>query len=161
ERVVERILLGVSTRGYARSVEPPPKVKRRGTSKSAASRHLVVRTRQKLRDDFGHSLEGVDLVALMLDGIEVAKQTLVVALGIRTSGDKIPLGLEQGSTENAALCTTLLNGLIERGLRVSERILCVIDGGKGIRKALEDVFGDLAVIQRCTVHKKRNVREHL
>jgi len=82
----------------------------------------------------------------------VAKQTLVVALGITTTYEKVPLGLEQSSTENAVLCTTLLNGLIERGLKVSERILCVIDGGKGIRKALEDVFGDLAVIQRCTVH---------
>src|SRR5262249_59150449 len=132
---------------------------RRGTSKSAASRNLVARTRRKLRDDSGRSLDGVDLVAIMLDGIEVAKQTLIVALGITTSGEKIPLGLEQGSTENAALCTTMLNGLIERGLKVSERILCVIDGGKGIRKALEDVFGDLAVIQRCTVHKRRNVRE--
>ena len=99
ERVVERILLGVSTRGYGRSVEAPPAtVQRRGTSKSASSRNLVARTRQKLRDDFGRSLDGVDLVALMLDGIEVAKQTLV-ALGITTAGDKIPLGLEQGSTE--------------------------------------------------------------
>jgi transposase-like protein len=162
ERVVERILLGVSTRGYDRSVEAPPAtVQRRGTSKSAASRNLVARTRQKLSQDFGRRLDSVDLIALMLDGIEVAKQTLVVALGVTTTGDKVPLGLEQGSTENAALCTTLLNGLIERGLKVSERILCVIDGGKGIRKALEDVFGDLAVIQRCTVHKRRNVREHL
>jgi transposase-like protein len=162
ERVVERILLGVSTRGYGRSVEAPPAtVQRRGTSKSAASRNLVARTRQKLREAFGRPLDGIDLVALMLDGIEVAKQTLVVALGITSAGDKIPLGLEQGSTENAALCTTLLNGLIARGLKVSERILCVIDGGKGIRKALEDVLGDLAVIQRCTVHKRRNIREHL
>jgi putative transposase len=162
DRVVERILLGVSTRGYGRSVEAPPKtVQRRGTSKSAASRNLVARTRQKLRDDFGRPLDGVDLIALMLDGIEVAKQTLVVALGITTTGDKIPLGIEQGSTENATLCTTLLNGLIARGLKVTERTLCVIDGGKGIRKALEDVFGDLAVIQRCTVHKRRNLREHL
>lgn len=161
ERVVERILLGVSTRGYGRSVEAPPRVTRRGTSKSAASRNLVARTRQKLWEDFGRRLDAVDLIALMLDGIEVAKQTLIVALGITTTGDKIPLGIEQGSTENAALCTTLLNGLIERGLKVNERILCVIDGGKGIRKALEDVFGDLAVVQRCLVHKRRNVREHL
>lgn len=162
ERVVERILLGVSTRGYGRSVEAPPaSVKRRGTSKSAASRQLVKRTREKLRDDFGRRLDGVDLAAMLLDGIEVAKQTLIVALGVTTTGEKIPLGLEQGSTENAALCTTLLNSLIERGLKVSQRILCVIDGGKGIRKALDDVFGDLAVVQRCQVHKRRNVREQL
>jgi putative transposase len=158
-RVVERILLGVSTRGYGRSVEAPPDgVRRRGTSKSAASRHLVDRTRANLAADLGRRLDGVDLAALMLDGIEVAKQTIVVALGITTTGEKIPLGVEQGSTENAVLCTSLLTGLIERGLRVTERMLCVIDGGKGIRKALSDVFGDLAVVQRCQVHKKRNVR---
>jgi hypothetical protein len=162
ERVVERILLGVSTRGYARSVEAPPaKVPRRGTSKSAASRHLVERTRRKLQDDFGRRLDGVDLAAFMIDGIQVAQQTLVVALGITTTGDKIPLGLEQGSTENTALCTLLLNGLIARGLQVTERTLCVIDGGKGVRKALDDVFGELAVVQRCQVHKRRNVRELL
>jgi putative transposase len=162
ERVVERILLGVSTRGYGRSVEAPPaNVRRRGTSKSAASRHLVERTRKKLRDDIGRRLDSVELAALMIDGIEVAKQTLVVALGITTTGEKIPLGLEQGSTENTTLCTLLLNGLIERGLRVPERILCVIDGGKGIRKALGDVFGELAVVQRCQVHKRRNVRDLL
>jgi putative transposase len=162
ERVVERVLLGVSTRGYGRSVEAPPDgVVRRGTSKSAASRHLVARTRKKLREDLGRRLDGIDLAALMLDGIDIAKQTLVLALGITTTGEKVPLGLVQGSTENATLCTTLLQTLIDRGLRVTEKILCVIDGGKGIRKALDDVFGDLAVVQRCTVHKKRNIREHL
>jgi transposase-like protein len=162
DRVVERILLGVSTRGYGRSVEaPPPEVTRRGTSKSAASRHLIERTRRKLREDLSRRLDGVELAALMLDGIEVAKKTMVIALGITIAGDKVPLGVEQGSTENGPLCTTLLNGLIARGLRVPERILCVIDGGKGIRKALDDVFGDLAVVQRCQVHKRRNVREHL
>lgn len=162
ERVVERILLGVTTRGYVRSIEgPPPEVRRRGTSKSAASRNLIARTRRKLQDDLNHRLDGVDLAALMIDGIDLAKRTVVIAIGITTAGDKIPLGIEQGSTENAALCTTLLQGLIERGLKVTERILCVIDGGKGIRKALSDVFGDLAVVQRCLVHKRRNVRDHL
>ncbi len=162
ERVVERILLGVSTRGYSRSVEAPPEeVPRRGTSKSAASRHLVERTRRKLRADFARRLDDVDLVALMIDGIEVAQQTLGVALGITTTGEKLPLGLEQGSTENATLCTLLLNGLIARGLRLTERTLCIIDGGKGVRKALGDVFGELAVVQRCQVHKRRNVRDLL
>ena len=71
------------------------------------------------------------------------------------------LGLWLGSTENAALCTALLNDLLERGLQVDGRILCVIDGGRGIRKALVDVFGDLAVVQRCMVHKKRNILDHL
>jgi transposase-like protein len=71
------------------------------------------------------------------------------------------LGLWLGSTENAVLCTALLNDLLERGLKVEGRILCVFDGGRGIRKALGDVFGDLAVVQRCMVHKRRNLLEHL
>jgi transposase-like protein len=162
DRVLEQIVLGVSTRGYGQSLESVPAGARsRGTSKSAASRHLVARTRQRLRQDLCRRLDDVELIALMLDGIEVAKQTLVVALGITVGGTKVPLGLVQGSTENATLCTTLLQDLLARGLKVNERILCVIDGGKGIRKALSDVFGDLAVVQRCQVHKRRNVREHL
>ena len=86
---------------------------------------------------------------------------MVVALGITSDGTKVPLGLVQGSTENAALCTSLLQGLLSRGLKVEDKLLCIIDGGKGIRKALDDVFGDRAVIQRCQVHNQRNLREHL
>lgn len=162
DRVVEQILLGVSTRGYGRSIDPPPeRVRTRGTSKSAASRHLVDKTRLKVRDELGRRLNDVSLVALFLDGIEVGGRAVVVALGVTLDGTKVPLGLVLGSTENATLCTSLLQDLIERGLRIEERVLCVIDGGKGIRKALSDVLGDLAVVQRCQVHKKRNVREHL
>lgn len=162
ERVVNQILLGVSARGYARSLEgAPPRVASRGTSKSAASRHLITATRAKLSADLERRLDEVEVIGLVIDGVEVAEQTLVVALGVSRGGDKIPLGLWQGSTENAALCTSLLQGMIERGLRVDGKILCVIDGSKALRKALRDVFGDLAVVQRCQVHKKRNVLAHL
>lgn len=162
ERVMNQILLGVSTRGYEASLEPRPrKVPTRGSSKSSASRSLVAKTRQRLSASLERPLDDVDLIALLVDGIEVARQTVVVALGIISDGSKVPLGLAQGSTENSALCTTLLQGLLSRGLRVEDRLLCIIDGGKGIRKALDDVFGDRAVIQRCQVHKQRNLREHL
>jgi putative transposase len=162
ERVLEQILLGVSTRGYRASLGPvPPGVEERGTSKSAASRHLVERMGRKMDEYLSRSLGEVKLLALMLDGIEVAKHTVVVALGITQDGTKLPLGLWQGSTENAALCTSLLQDLLRRGLSVDGRLLCVIDGGKGIRKALGDVLGDLAVIQRCQVHKRRNLKDHL
>lgn len=162
ERVVEQILLGVSTRGYGRSLGRTPEgVRSRGTSKSAASRHLVSRTKSKMVEELERPLDDVDLAVLMLDGIEVAKRTVVVALGFTADGTKVPLGLWQGSTENAALCTSLLQNLIERGLRVDRRILCVMDGAKGIRKAFEDVLGDRAVVQRCQVHKRRNVLSHL
>lgn len=162
ERVLNQIVLGVSTRGYGSSLEPAPAgVKSRGTSKSAASRHLVERMGAKLRDYLARPLGEVKLLALMLDGIEVARHTVVVALGITEDGTKTTLGLWQGSTENAALCTSLLQDLISRGLKLDTKILCVIDGGKGIRKAIEDVLGDLAVVQRCQLHKRRNLKAHL
>jgi transposase-like protein len=162
ERVVNQLLLGVSTRGYDASIEPRPSgVGARGGSKSAASRSFVAKTRQRLKASMDRRLEELDLIALLVDGIEVARQTVVVALGITSDGTKVPLGLAQGSTENGALCTSLLQGLLSRGLKVEDKLLCIIDGGKGIRKALDDVFGDRAVIQRCQVHKQRNLREHL
>ena len=162
ERVLNQLLLGVSTRGYDASLEPRPSgVNARGSSKSSASRSFVTKTRQRLSASLERRLDDLDLIALLIDGIEVARQTVVVALGITNDGTKVPLGLTQGSTENAALCTSLLQGLLSRGLKVEDKLLCIIDGGKGIRKALGDVVGDRAVIQRCQVHKQRNLREHL
>jgi putative transposase len=162
ERVVNQLLLGVSTRGFDASLEPHPSgFAARGSSKSSASRSFVAKTRQRLKASMDRRLDALDLIALLIDGIEVARQTVVVALGITSDGTKVPLGLSQGSTENAALCTSLLQGLLSRGLKVEDKLLCIIDGGKGIRKALDDVFGDRAVIQRCQVHKQRNLREHL
>ena len=157
ERVLNQILVGVSTRGYESSLDKPAaQLKSRGTSKSAASRHLVSQTSKKLEEYLARRLEELELAALMMDGLEVAGQTVVVTLGITIDGTKVPLGIWLGSTENAPVCTALLQNLLERGLRIDESILCVIDGGKGIRKALLDVFGDLAVIQRCQLHKLRN-----
>jgi putative transposase len=162
ERVVNQILVGVSTRGYDASLEAPPAgVRSRGTSRSAASRHLVARTSRGLRDQLVRRLDDVRLAVLMLDGLNVGEHTVVVALGVTPKGVKIPLGLWVGSTENARVCTDLLQNILERGLKVDDPILCAIDGGKGIRKALRDVWGDLAVVQRCQVHKLRNVRDQL
>ena len=161
-RVLNQILLGVATRGYRDSLEPVPVgISARGASKSAASRHLIARMSGQLREQLGRRLDQLDLLVLMVDGIEIAHRTVVVALGILADGRKVVLGLWLGSTENAALCTSLLNDLLERGLKVDGRMVCVIDGGRGIRKALADVFGDLAVVQRCRVHKKRNILDHL
>src|SRR5258705_113135 len=92
-----------------------------------------------------------------MDGIVVAQQTVIVVLAITRDGDKVPLGLRLGSTENAVVCTELLQDLLARGLTLDGRVLWVIDGGKGLRKALGDVFGDAAVIQRCQLHKARNL----
>jgi len=159
---VERLLLGVSTRGYEASLERPvPAVKSRGASKSAASRRFIAGTRGRLAAFLARALDEVAIVALMLDGLEVAGNTVVVALGISATGEKVPLGLWLGSTENATICTALVQDLLARGLRVEGRLLCIVDGGKGIRKALVDVFGDRAVIQRCQLHKRRNIAGHL
>jgi hypothetical protein len=161
ERVVTQLLLGVSTRGYGRSLESPPPRPTRGASKSAASRRLVAATRGKLAAELARRLDEVELIGLLLDGIEIGERTLVAALGITVGGEKVPLGLWQGSTENATVCTALLQDLLERGLRIEAKILCVVDGGKGLRKALGQVLGDYAVIQRCQVHKLRNVLDQL
>jgi transposase-like protein len=87
----------------------------------------------------------------------VGGQTVIVSLGLTRDGEKAPLGLRLGSTENAIVCTELLQDLLGRGLRVADRVLCVIDGGKGLRRALQDVLGTAAVIQRCQLHKARNL----
>ncbi len=161
-RVLNQILLGVSTRGYGKSLDPAPlAIAARGTSKSAASRHLVARMTAKLRSFLSRRLDELDALVLMLDGLQIAHHTVVVALGILSDGRKVVLGLWQGSTENAALCTSLLQDLLERGLRINGKVLCVIDGGRGLRRALSDVLGDLAVVQRCVLHKRRNVLAHL
>jgi transposase-like protein len=97
------------------------------------------------------------VVALFMDGVVVARQTVIVVLAVTRDGDKVPLGLRLGSTENAVVCTELLQDLLARGLTLEGRVLWVIDGGKGLRKALDDVFGDAAVIQRCQLHKGRNL----
>jgi putative transposase len=157
-RVLEQLLLGVSTRGYEASLEAAPAGTRsRATSKSAVSRRLVAATRTQLAAQLGRRLDELDLVALFLDGVHVAGQTLIVALGVTGDGRKSPLGIRLGSTENAAICTELLQDLVTRGLRLDDRVLCVIDGGKGLRKALADVLGTSAVIQRCQLHKQRNL----
>lgn len=161
-RVAEQIVLGVSTRGYARSLEPvPEEMQARGTGKSSASRALITKTSQGLAAFLTRRLDELDVVAMFLDGIEVARKAVIIALGVTSDGTKVPLGLWSGSTENAVLATELIQDLVARGLRVDQPMLFVIDGGKGIRKALRDVFGDRAIVQRCQVHKTRNVKEHV
>jgi transposase-like protein len=133
----------------------------RGASKSNASRALIEATTEKLAAFVSRKLDDVDLVAMFIDGIEFAGHAVIVALGVTIDGTKTPLGIWAGSTENATVATALLQNLIDRGLRVEQSMLFVIDGGKAIRKALRDVFGDRAIVQRCQVHKARNVRDHL
>ena len=161
--VLERMLAGVSTRRYRRVQEPVGTELEQGarsTSKSAVSRAFVERTRQALGELMSRRLDDVRLAVMMLDGIELKGRTNIVALGITTEGVKIPLGLWEGSTENATVATALLSDLVERGLDPEQGMLFVIDGAKALRKAIRSVFGE-APVQRCVRHKERNVLEHL
>jgi putative transposase len=162
--MLERMLAGVSTRRYARTGEPVGSEideVARSTSKSAVSREFVSRTREQLIDLMSRPLDDLRLAVVMLDGIELKGRCCVVCLGIDTDGVKHPLGLWDGSTENATVATTLLANLVERGLDVEQGVLVVIDGAKALRKAVRDVFGTDTPVQRCVRHKERNVIDHL
>jgi len=161
--VLERMLAGVSTRRYRRTQEPVGATieqAARSTSKSSVSRAFVERTRVALGELMGRRLDDVRVSVMMLDGIELKSRTNIVALGITTDGVKIPLGLWEGSTENATVATALLSDLVERGLDPEQGMLFVIDGAKALRKAIRAVFGE-APVQRCVRHKERNVLQHL
>lgn len=162
ERTLQQMLVGVSTRDYGRSVEPiPEKHNPHGASRSAASRRFVAKTKEKLEDWTTRDIGDLGIVAVMLDGIEVGEHTVIVALGIDESAGKHPLGMWLGATENAVVCGKLIDELIRRGLDAQRSYLFVIDGGKALRKAIVDRFKHRALVQRCQVHKMRNVRSHL
>jgi transposase-like protein len=133
----------------------------RGTSKSAVSRRFVARTRAQIEAWQTRPLAGLDVVALLVDGVRFAADYLVVAMGIEADGRKQVLGLWEGSTENAVTCQALLTNLTERGLRTDRSLVVVLDGSKAIRKAVDQTFGVAACVQRCQVHKVRNVLGHL
>lgn len=156
-----RMLAGLSTRKYPVGLEPMGQVEALATSKSAISRRFVQGTEQKLAELFGRDLSQLDLVAIFIDGVEIAEHCVVVALGVDADGRKHPLGLWEGTTENKTVCNALFGNLIERGLHVEQPRLFAIDGGKAIRAAVLSTFGTYAVIHRCREHKRRNVLEHL
>ena len=161
-RVVEQMLVGVATRQYARSLEPVPSdVVSRGTSKSSVSRRFVAKTTAQLRAWQSAPLDDLDLVALLLDGVHIGEHCLIVALGIAADGQKHALGLWEGATENATVCQSLLANLQSRGLRTDRSLLVILDGAQALHKATRAVFGEAALIQRCQVHKLRNILDHL
>ncbi len=160
---MERMLAGLSTRRYRVGLEPvgaEVETRASATSRSAVSRKFVQATETALAELLAAPLHELDLVALMVDGVNFAEHCCVVALGIGSDGRKHPLALEEGSTEHATLVRDLLSGLRERGLDVTRPLLVVIDGSKALRRAVLDVF-DQPVIQRCQLHKLRNVKDKL
>ncbi len=157
--VREGIVAGLTTRNYHRAVESV--LDGYGIEKSSVSREFVQASAAQLQELCERKLGELDLVALLIDGIEIGKQVLVVALGIASSGQKHVLGLWQGATENTTVVKSLLEDLVARGLQQDRRYLFVIDGAKALRAGIEKVFGERAEVQRCQIHKRRNVKDHL
>jgi putative transposase len=160
---LEKMLAGLSSRRYTAGLEPTGQAVEgaaASTSKSAVSRRFVAATETALAELMSKRLDDLDLVAFMVDGVHFGEHTCVVALGIGIDGVKHPLGVEEGSTENAAVVTDLITGLRDRGLDTSKPILAVLDGAKALSKAVKDVFGK-PVIHRCQQHKIRNVIDKL
>jgi len=159
QSVLKRLVRGVSCRDYEGVVD----LAREGfgVRKSSVSRSFVKASAKEVRQLAERRFDGVRLPVIYLDGVQYAGETMTVALGVLENGTKRVLGVRQGATENAAVCTALLENLQERGLDTSQPTLLVLDGAKALHAAVKRVWGPGALIQRCQVHKKRNVREHL
>ena len=160
---LQRMMAKLSTRRYSAGLEPvgsTVEAVARSTSKSAVSRRFVAATETALAEMLAADLSGLDLVALMIDGVHFADHLCVVALGIGIDGTKHPLGVVEGDTENTTVVKDLLVGLRERGLDTTRPILCVLDGAKALVAAVKAVF-DHPVVHRCQLHKVRNVEAKL
>jgi putative transposase len=156
------MVAGVSTRRYAGTLdELAPPDEPHSVSKSAVSRRWVALTQAQLDEWLSCSIEKLDLPVVMIDGIHFHERVILVALGIDAKGHKHVLGLREGSTESTRVVRSLLSDLVDRGLDADRCRLWVIDGGKALRKAIVDCFGERALVQRCQEHKRRNVIEHL
>jgi putative transposase len=161
---VERMLARVATRRHVDVAEPMStdiESAATATGRSSVSRRWKRATEAALAEMMARDLSGLDVAVIMIDGIEIAGQCCVVALVITTDGTKIPVGLWLGDTENKTVVTALLADLVGRGLSAAGGLLVVIDGAKGLAAGVKKVFGDKALIQRCTLHKRRNLKGHL
>jgi putative transposase len=157
--VMAKMIAGVSTRDYAGTVDEI--IDGHGISRSAVSRRGVREASKQLEQFYSRSFENREFVIIMIDGIGVSDVDNIVALGADIWGKKEVLGLRQGATENTIVCTELLQDLVERGLKADGEYLFIIDGAKALTKAIKKVFGANSVIQRCQVHKRRNVSDKL
>jgi transposase-like protein len=162
--VMERMLAGLATRRHVAAGEPvgaAVQEQATSTSRSAVSRRFIAATKTALAELLARDLTPLDIKVLMVDGEHLAEHLVVVALAITADGTKVPVGLWEGSTENATVVKALLADLVARGLDATDGLLIVIDGAKALSTAVRAVFGVSAAIRRCTVHKRRNVADHL
>ena len=154
-----KVLAGLSCRDYRASAEAVPTAF--GLSASSVSRRFLRASARQLQALQERRLDAYDCVALVLDGKTFARDSMVIALGITLTGEKVILGFVQTATENERVCSAFLRALVERGLRSEQGLLVVLDGAKGLRKAVTTVFGADAVVQRCQWHKRENVVAYL
>lgn len=159
EAIMAKMVAGVSTRDYAGTVEQI--LDGHGISRSAVSRRGIAEASKQLELFYSRRFDDREFVVIMIDGIGVSDVDNIVALGIDVWGKKEVLGLRQGATENTVVCTQLMEDLVERGLPADGDYFFVVDGAKALTKAIKKVFGANSVIQRCQVHKRRNVRDNL
>jgi putative transposase len=159
EMLLRRVLYGISCRNYEAAVEAIPGAI--GLSSSTVSRAFVDASVAKLKEFQERDLRDEDVVAVFLDGKTFADATLVVAMGVRATGEKRFLGFVETDTENEAVLTPFLRSLLERGLNISRGVLVVVDGAKGLRAGVRKAFKSLALVQRCQWHKRENVVRYL
>lgn len=159
QQLINGVLLGLSMRDYAKVIDHLGEGF--GMSKSSISRSFIERTEEKLKEFESRSLAHQQFIALFVDGKYLSREQIIICLGVTRQGKKIPLGFIQTTTENSVPIKDMLTNLKERGLAWKEGLLCVIDGSKGIRKAIEESFGDKAVIQRCQWHKQDNLLKYV
>jgi transposase-like protein len=159
EIALRKVLKGLSCREYESCVEPVAETF--GLSGSSLSRRFKRASAKRLQELSERDLSAYDIVGIFLDGKTFGEDQIVIALGVTLKGTKVILGFVQTGTENEAVCSQFLRGLKERGLDVSRGVLCVIDGAKGLRKAVDKVFAGQAMVQRCHWHKRENVVHYL
>jgi transposase-like protein len=159
EVVLSRVIHGLSQGHYEKAALSVPATF--GIAKSSISKRFIRSSGKQLQEFLERDLSGHDFVAIFLDGKAFADNEMVIALGVTVKGEKMLLGFIETSTENYQVCRDFLNGLIDRGLKITDEILFVIDGAKGLYKGIKEVFGEKAVIQRCQWHKRENVISYL
>lgn len=159
EELMEKVILGISQRDYERVSKEC--LESFGLSQSNVSRKFIEASAEALKEFHERDLSGKDIIALLIDGKSLARQQIIIALGITMEGEKSVLGFIQSSSENSRSIKQFLKGLISRGLNYNKGILCVTDGSKGVKKALDEVFPKKYLHQRCQWHKRENIVSYL
>jgi transposase-like protein len=159
QAVFRRLVSGLSCRNYPQAIEAVQDGY--GISKSVVNREMVEATAKALKELCERDLSGFNLCGLLIDGVHLGDSVYLVALGVDVAGNKAVIGFREGSTENAGVCVALLEDMVRRGLNTDVPVLSVIDGSKALRTAVERFFGNRAIVQRCQIHKRRNVKQHL